>query len=244
MIKKIIKLVLHPLSEYKKISPFLYTKYNHLHQSILRSARGKDFERLKSIYPTLGKIRIHFGCGPRVLKGWINIDLAFEPYEKYLQHYTDKHYPESIRGDKNDFFAINILHTGLPFPDNSVDLVFHEDFIEHLDQKEQVIFLSETFRVLKPGSVHRVNTPSLIHSMQRHSNFEKGISGVYTREWTGSGHKNLFTPSSLKEMAHMIGYSRIEFNGRDKSISKEIPTEYRPGIDREEDGNIFADLIK
>jgi hypothetical protein len=49
---------------------------------------------------------LHFGCGPRILKEWINIDLSFEPYEKYLKDYTDEHYSKAVRGDKNDFFAI------------------------------------------------------------------------------------------------------------------------------------------
>ena len=35
-----------------------------------------------------GSLKLHIGCGPRILKGWVNIDLAFEPYENYMQYYT------------------------------------------------------------------------------------------------------------------------------------------------------------
>lgn len=206
--------------------------------------RQKECDKLINSYKKYEKIKLHFGCGPRILKGWINIDLSFEPFEKYLKYYTDKYYPEAIRGDKNDFFAINILKTGLPLPDNSVDLIFHEDFLEHLNQKGQIIFLAETFRVLKPGSTHRINTPNLLTSMREHSDFKKGNSGVYVSEWDRHGHKNLLTPTYLDEIAQMIGYSKILFNSRNNSISKEIPKEYRPGNDRTEEGNIFADLIK
>lgn len=208
------------------------------------SFRIKEFNRLKKDLKNFNQIKLHFGCGPRILKDWINIDLSFEPYEKYLKYYTNKYYPESIRGGKNDFYAINIIKTGLPLPDNSVDLIFHEDFIEHLDQKEQIIFLSETFRVLKYGGIHRINTPNLIKSMEK-SNFKIGKNGIYIDEWNKNSHKNVLTTKTLSELSEMIGYNKILYNGKNKSISKKIPLEYRPAEDRSEiDGNIFADLIK
>lgn len=251
---KILGLIKHPTTEYKKIVPFMTFIFRRIKTNVNLikryrnkkedAFRQKECGRLVLSYKKYDKIKLHFGCGPRVLKGWINIDLSFTPFEEYLKYYTDEHYPKSIRGDKNDFYAINILSTGLPLPDNSVDLIFHEDFLEHLDQKEQIIFLAETFRVLKPGSVHRINTPNLIISMRGHSDFKKGNSGVYVYEWNKYGHKNLLTPTYLSELSQIIGYSKLLFNSRNTSISKEIPKEYRPGNDRPEEGNIFADLIK
>ena len=184
------------------------------------------------------------GCGPRVLKGWVNIDLRYEPYEKYLKYYTDEFYPSAIRGGREDFFAIDIIKTGLPLPDCSVDAIFHEDFIEHLDQKEQIMFLAETLRVLKRGAIHRVNTPNLIDSMHRNSNFSQGLAGVYTREWTDHGHRNVLSPGQLTELACMVGYAEVSFAERDRSRCAFIPREYRPDpADRPKGGNIFADLV-
>lgn len=80
--------------------------------------------------------------------------------------------------------------------------------------------------------------------MRDNSDFSKGFSGVYFGEWDKNRHKNLLTPSSLQELALMVGYSKVIFNSRDKSISKLIPKEYRPDLSRPVDGNIFADLIK
>jgi len=207
--------------------------------------RQKEYDRLAVSYKKYKEVKLHFGCGPRILKGWINIDLSFEPpYEKYLKNYTDEYYPVELRGDIKDFYAINILISGIPLPDNSVDVIFHEDFIEHLNQKEQIIFLAETFRILKKGSIHRINTPDLIESMRINSNFEKGKSGVYTEEWNKHIHKNLLTKNYLSDISKIIGYSNIIFNNRNASLSKEIPKEYRPAGDRSDKGNIFADLIK
>lgn len=201
-------------------------------------------ERLRREYRDRGKVKLHFGCGPRILKGWINIDLSFEPYERYLQYYTDTYYPEAVRGGRADLYTMDITRTGLPLPDDSVDVIFHEDFLEHLNQKEQILFLAETFRVLKPGSVHRINTPDLLSSMRKHSDFTKGKEGVYEGEWDNHGHKHLVTARYIEEVAVMIGYREVVYNGRNKSISQDIPLEYRPGSDRPEEGNIFADLIK
>ncbi len=254
MLKKIIHLLKHPSTDYKKIYPFLLITLRKIKQKVNfferyqikknNNFRKKEYARLAKSYIKNNRIKVHYGCGPRVLKGWINIDLHFVPAEPHLKSYTNEYYPEAIRGDKNDFFAIDITKTGLPFPDNSVDVIFHEDFIEHLEQKEQILFLAETFRVLKPNSIHRINTPNLLASMERYSDFKKGVLGVYAGEWNNHGHRNLFTPNSLDEIAQMIGYNKVLFNSRNKSTSKEIPKEYRPDPIRTEKGNIFADLIK
>jgi len=207
--------------------------------------KNDDFVRLKNSFTQYENIKIHLGCGPRVLKNWINIDLVYEPYENYLKYYKDAHYPEHIRGTLSDFFSIDITNSGLPLPDNSVDLVFHEDFLEHLNQRDQVILLAETLRVLKPGGVHRVNTPDLCHSMNTHSNFKQGKLGVFVDEWNRHGHLSVLTPNTLKEMAQLVGYSKVILGSRNISQSKQIPSEYRPDPnDRPEAGNIFADLIK
>lgn len=190
-------------------------------------------------------LKLHIGCGPRILKGWINIDLMYEPFERYLQYYTNKHYPAKVRGGRSAFYAFNIVGSPLPLPDNSVEVIFHEDFIEHLDQKEQILFLAEMKRVLKPGGVHRINTPNLLPSMKEHSNFKKGYSGVFKEEWEKHIHKNVLTPKILEEMALLVGYRKVVFSSRNKSQAKGLPLEYRPDPnDRPEEGNIFADLIK
>ncbi len=203
-----------------------------------------DAPRLEKEFSKHGKVKLHIGCGPRILKGWINIDLDYEPYENYLKYYTDKYYGPEVRGDRSDFYAIDVTKTKLPLPDNSVDVIFDEDFIEHLTQEQQIIFLAETMRVLKKGAIHRVNTPNLMISMEK-SDFSKGLEGIYIGEWHNNRHLNVLYPSLLKQMALMVGYSEVCFNQRDNSISSLIPLEYRPNPKtRSERGNMFADLIK
>ena len=187
-------------------------------------------------------LKLHIGCGSRVLKGWVNIDLA---YYTGVGDMGDKWYPLSIRGNESDLLAMDVTKTPLPFLDGSVDIIFHEDFIEHLCQRDQIGFLAETLRVLRAGGGHRVNTPNLLQ-VRRRSDFAKGLHGVCTNpEWDQWKHKNVLTRATLEEMALMVGYSRVIFNARDRSIFAEhLPLEFRPGRDRQEDENLFADLIK
>jgi SAM-dependent methyltransferase len=185
-------------------------------------------------------LKLHLGCGPRVLKGWVNIDLRFEPYQGYMQYYTDKFYGEDVRGDEKDFMALDVRN-GLPFGDFSVDAIFHEDFFEHLDQKEQTNLLAEAYRVLKIDGIHRINTPSLLWSL----NHYKSASGISQEEWEKHGHKLLITKSYIEDIALCIGYSKVEFSSRNIEKNSIFPLEYRPDPkDRDEAGNIFVNLIK
>lgn len=185
-------------------------------------------------------VRLHFGCGPRILKDWINIDITFQKYkDSEIRDLSSN----QVNGTGKNLFIIDITKICLPLPDDSVDCIFHEDFIEHLCQRDQVIFLAETYRVRKPGCVHRINTPDLNMSMLC-SDFKKGRAGVNIGEWNNHGHINVLTKKYLEEIAKKIGYRDIIFGRKNESISNLVPEEMRPGSERPEDGNLFCDLVK
>ena len=56
--------------------------------------------------------KLHVGCGEIYLEDWINIDI------------------ESPKAD-----LIHDLRKPLPFEDDSIDFIYNEHFIEHLDLK-------------------------------------------------------------------------------------------------------------
>ena len=51
------------------------------------------------------------------------------------------------------------LAKGIPFPDDSVDIVYHSHVLEHLDRPIARRFLREILRVLKPGGTLRIVVP-------------------------------------------------------------------------------------
>lgn len=53
------------------------------------------------------------------------------------------------------------LRRGIPFPDCSVDVVYHSHMFEHLDRSIAPSFQREILRVLKPGGIQRVVVPDL-----------------------------------------------------------------------------------
>src|SRR3989338_10666076 len=88
-----------------------------------------------------GFAAINLACGGKLClqPGWINAD----------------HSPST-----EGVMQINVLKP-LPFADNTFDVVYHSQFIEHLPMDKAYVFLAECCRVLKPNGVLRVVTPDL-----------------------------------------------------------------------------------
>jgi hypothetical protein len=58
-----------------------------------------------------------------------------------------------------DNIIVHDLSKGIPFPSNSVDVVYHSHFMEHLDRNVAISFLAEVMRVLRDEGVHRIVVP-------------------------------------------------------------------------------------
>jgi hypothetical protein len=177
-------------------------------------------------------VKLYIGCKNVPRPGFLNLDIAI-------------YAPEFAGNNSDEYFIFPYADRPWGLPDGTVDYIFHEDFIEHVSQLQQIQFLAEALRVLKPGQYHRVNTPNLLTAMKRNSDFSKGFEGVYTGEQTLWGHISLFTPASLKGMAEMVGYREVVFTTRNQGGSKFSEYDFRPLDDRDEIfGNIYADLLK
>jgi len=83
-----------------------------------------------------GVIRLNIGCGKKQEKGFINLDL--------------RDLGQDIVWD---------IREGIPFPDNSVDLIWSQHVMEHFNESESQAVLREMHRVLKPGGVMVHTTP-------------------------------------------------------------------------------------
>ena len=118
----------------------------------------------------LGIDKAHYGCGPKLFgDGWANFDF------------------ESSAVETKKVFIRTNLASKHPFPSNFFKFSFAEDFIEHLDQSESIIFLAEAFWTLQPGGVLRLSFPGFRGILQRHyklSDYEgttRGIQEAYTQ---------------------------------------------------------------
>ena len=107
-------------------------------------------------------IKLHVGCGPCLLEGWINLDVHPAP------------------------LATNVLW-GLPFPEGSVRLVFLSHLLEHLFYPNDVMpFLGEIFRVLEPGGVVRIIVPDIAQYIDAYQNSDAEFFAERRQHW-GAG---------------------------------------------------------
>jgi SAM-dependent methyltransferase len=101
----------------------------------VRQARSR--RRARQLSAAGGTLRLHLGSGPERLPGWVNVDLYF-PAELCLD-----------------------LRAPLPLPDDLVDAIYSQHFLEHLDHEAGIRLIRECARVLKPGGWVRFCTPDL-----------------------------------------------------------------------------------
>lgn len=82
--------------------------------------------------------KLHLGCGPRFLKGYIHIDLS--NYD-HIDHRVDIANMKSL------------------FEDNSIDEIYACHVLEHFSRKDIIPVLKEWNRILKPGGKMRLSVP-------------------------------------------------------------------------------------
>ena len=111
---------------------------------------------------------LNLGCGTKTSADVVNIDWSVYLRIKQSPLLTFLAAPFLRSGRREQFDALpeNIrvhnLADGIPYPDSSVDAVYHSHFLEHLDYPAVAeTFLHEVKRVLKPGGVHRVVVPDM-----------------------------------------------------------------------------------
>jgi SAM-dependent methyltransferase len=152
---------------------------------------------------------LNLGCGSRYHPDWINIDIA-------------PHSPEIIQHD---------ISRGIPLPDESCDVVYHSAVLEHMRRADATTFITECYRVLKPGGILRVGVPDLESLCRLYlSNLDAALEGdekaarhydwlmleLYdqsVREKSGGGMLDYLRQTPLPDEAFI--YERIGEEGRE-----------------------------
>ena len=179
--------------------------------TLARSSVGRAWSgrRLRRLAASASPVRLHLGCGPRLLPGWINVDYV-------------------LGAD-----VLLDLRRPLPLPDASADYVYSEDFLEHLPFQAGKRLLAECARVLKPGGTIRLATPDLTGLAQAYLErserslawYRKQFGGITTyaqmfntgmRAW---GHQFLYDEEALRSVLEPLGLdvSRVAYNESSES---------------------------
>jgi predicted SAM-dependent methyltransferase len=141
----------------------------------------------------MARQRLHIGCGPQRMEGWVNID--------------NQPYP--------GVDAVVDVTLGLPFED--VELVFAEHFIEHLSLDDARNFLRECRRVLAADGILRLSTPNLDWVWATHyhrgewSSDEHAMSECFSvnRAFRGWGHQFLYNRPTLEALLQNVGFATM-----------------------------------
>lgn len=142
--------------------------------------------------------QINYACGGKYLQGWLNVDF---------------HRKNSFIVPKNTTYYSVDLTSRHPFPDNHFEFGFAEDFLEHLQQVDSIIFLSECFRTFKPGGVLRLAFPGLEGVLQKHypdANYETVVVAK-EEAFTAWGHLHFYSKEELTTVAKHIGFREVNF---------------------------------
>lgn len=135
--------------------------------------------------------KLHIGCGPQILKGWVNIDNAQYPGVDQVLDVT----------------------AGLPFENAS--FVFAEHFIEHLSYEQASAMLRECRRVMRDDGVLRLSTPNLDWVWITH--YRVGMSDqeqtqscfAINRAFRGWGHQFLYNERTLTLTLQEAGFANV-----------------------------------
>ncbi|SOD81198.1 class I SAM-dependent methyltransferase [Spirosoma fluviale] len=102
------------------------------------------------------KTYLNLGCGYRYQTGWTNVDYV-------------------STGD--GVLAHNLLQ-GIPFSENSFEVVYHSHILEHFSKADGKQFIQECYRVLKPNGTIRIAVPDLEQIVREYTkNLEKALEG-------------------------------------------------------------------
>ena len=148
-------------------------------------------------------LRLHLGCGPKKLSGWVNID--------------------SVKEFQPDL--IHDISQPLPYEDGSVDEILAEDLLEHFDKYMRFLVFGEWTRILKIGGKITVQVPNFKKILFRYfkfgyNNFVDFIFGenllrseIYIGHF--GNHKWGYSTETLKDFVQLFGIepSKIKQTG-------------------------------
>lgn len=161
---------------------------------------------------------------------WINIDILD------LREFAEG---QAYRFQQHD------ITKGLPFDDNSVDIIMHNHLIEHLTRKDGEKFLRECHRVLKPQGIIRVSTPDARLITQKYLDgdiweykyINVGVekagddAEAYYNGPLLAGHKTIYDEASLSKLLEKVGFKEIKrvspFESRSEVIQHQTLTTHQ-----------------
>jgi len=134
---------------------------------------------------------LNVGCGSHCIDGFLNVDI-----DARADAYTDITRP-------------------LPFPNSSFAGIFCEEVLEHVNKNTGQQMLTECWRVLKPGGVLRITTPSLEYFAQKLETDPLGtdpLGEAINEIFYGHCHRHIYSQLALRDALAQAGFATIRWS--------------------------------
>lgn len=147
-------------------------------------------------------IKIHIGCGKRNFgNDWVHID----------------------GGDYEHLDHQDVSIKGLPYANNTADLIYSSHMIEYFDRQEVIGVLEEWYRVLKPNGVLRIAVPDFSSMCWLYENGDIKLNQIlgplYGKMKMGDEtiyHKTVYDFDSLSQLLKECKFGEIsKYNWRE-----------------------------
>ena len=211
--------------------------------TLFRVAEVAAFRRFKSDIDegaASGRLRLHLGCGPKVLDGWVNVDIRL---------------------------SRRILTAKLPralarFPSGSARFIYASHVVEHIEYpREAVLFAKECHRILVDGGALRIVVPGIEKIIRAYvaddADFFAIQASMHPPECTtklehlmyalqqGGAHKYGYDFETMSKLLGPVGFRKIVQSDYNASAFDELHIDYRGLTDQEGRYlSLYVDAIK
>jgi predicted SAM-dependent methyltransferase len=183
-----------------------YSKVRDFYGHVIRG-RKSQLRKIKE------KQYLNVGCGPKILHGFVNLDYLWVPGIDLCWDITE----------------------GIPLPDHSLQGIYSEHCLEHLEKSVATDIVRDFHRLLKPTGTLRIVVPDAELYIDLYVRARDGeavkfpyMEGKYlpieplNRVFRDHGHLYAYDFSSMQEITLSAGFSsvtRVSFmHGRDPKL--------------------------
>jgi ubiquinone/menaquinone biosynthesis C-methylase UbiE len=216
------KLADHLRNASKEERKHLYTTvYNELYQNLPNNsiALRRDpkasawvvAQRMQLIKPFLKESITFLEIGPGDCS--LTIEVAKHVNKAYAVDVTEK-FKENLTPPSN-FELIISDGSSIPVPDNSVDVVYSHQVMEHLHPEDALEQLFNIHRILVPGGIYICITPNRLsgpHDISWH--FDAVATGLHLKEYTVTELYDLFHKAQFSKINYYKSYKDQNFSFR------------------------------
>lgn len=142
-------------------------------------------------------LRLHLGCGPVYLEGYVNID----------------GFPTQARGHTASVADRHLMIEELDYPPNSVDEIYTSHTVEHLSRAQILKAFPLWYDILRPGAKLIIEAPdveAIARQLLRHRREEDKDLYHYllfgTQEFEGEFHRTGWTFARLRRALVYLGF--------------------------------------